>query len=611
MRILDFQHFSKLYEAEELEGQTASTLRRIVNSFFMSYSSMSALTGGYDKMLQDLDSIKNAEVDEKIGKMRDAAKAVSSKVTEEFKSKGVNAEWEKAANKFTDALEALIVQYKGDDDLVEAIAEKVDSMIDEYKEDLIKSKQESDKVQAKAEGEAKESLNIDGNQLFEGWFTGKKGNIRNLTSQAIALRAQLESQKENEGIGSIITKLLGEVDKLIINLSELSTQKRKDIEESKLQEIGNRLNEIPLEITKKEEKLAKNNTANKEASAIYIQGLDIAENAFRMESDVKKEVSEKAAEEEAKKAEEEKENKRIKISGDLDPEKISGRRKNSEVAKFQEAVIEKFKDYKPFEDFDLFNKFKRYGADGMFGNTTKQIVVALKAGFGIDDTSDVITQELMDKIALDKLDESISGLQYISRFDSFENLMEKFDPDAAKRSSGGGSGRSGSTPKEEKDDSTDKEKEEKDNSADSEKEEKIDVSKVTEDIEKMLDDANKEIVKLYKNDEYWKPYKGFNDDEDEAVADTFGRKFSDPASWWSKNVVEPYIDKALEMLDSSGIRKEDAEVAEELKSEIDVFDKTYRKLKEKTYGSSVSDIYSWYLRKTDGTKLTYRVDTDF
>ncbi len=600
MRIFDFNKFSALYEAEELQGQTEATLRRIVNSFFMCYGSLSALTDGYSKILADLDSIKNAEPAEKLEKMKEVAGSVAEEVTKEFKDANVNTEWKKAADKFVDALSALVKQYEGNEEVITAMDDKVKSMIEEYQEDLKKAKQESDRALDKAEKASESKLPPAGDdQIFEGWFTGKKGNIKNLNSQAVALKAQLESQKDSEGLQTLVTRLIGEVSEIILKLSELSTLRRKDIEETQLQEIGNRLNEIPLEITKKEEQLAKSNTANREASAIYIQGLDIAENAFKMESTVKEELAKKAeeeakAKEEEKKAKEEKERaeRRIELSGDLDPERISGRRRNAEVAKFQEAVTDKFKDYEPFEDFELFQKFVGFGADGMFGKTTKAIVKALKAGFGLDDTSDVITQELMDKIVFEPLNESISTYKYLRGFGSFD-LNEAFDPEKAKSSASTGS--SSSAPKEGK-------------------KEEIDTDKIVEEIEKLLEDANDKIVDLYDKDSFWKEYKGtFNDDEDKAVEEVFGEKYMSTGTWWYNQIRKPFLKKAADLLNGEyqGLKEEDSDAWDHLWDEIREFGETYKQLRKKTLGDQINDTYKWALKKFDGTKENYKVDTDF
>lgn len=600
MRIFDFNKFSAIYEAEELQGQTEATLRRIVNSFFMCYGSLSALTDGYSKILADLDSIKNAEPAEKLEKMKEVAGSVAEEVTKEFKDANVDTEWKKAADKFVDALSALVKQYEGNEEIIAAMDDKVKLMIGEYQEDLKKAKQESDRALDTAEKASESKLPPAGeDQIFEGWFTGKKGNIKNLNSQAVALKAQLESQKDSEGLQTLVTKLIGEVSEIILKLSELSTLRRKDIEETQLQEIGNRLNEIPLEITRKEEQLAKANTANREASSIYIQGLDIAENAFKMESTVKEELAKKAeeeakAKEEEKKAKEEKERaeRRIELSGDLDPERISGRRRNAEVAKFQEAVIDKFKDYEPFEDFELFQKFVGFGADGMFGKTTKAIVKALKAGFGLDDTSDVITQELMDKIVFELLNESISTYKFLRGFGSFD-LNEAFDPEKAKSSASTGS--SPTAPEEEK-------------------EGKIDADKIVEEIEKLLKDANDKIVDLYDKDSFWEEYKqALNDNEREAVKDVFGEKYMSTGTWWYNQIRKPFVKKAADLLkgEYQGLEEEDSDAWDHLWDEITEFGETYKQLRRKTLMDGGQGPYKWTLNKYDGDKENYKVDTDF
>lgn len=597
MRILDFNKFSALFEAEELQGQTEATLRRIINSFFMSYGSLSALTDGYPDMISDLDGIKNAEPAAKLEKMKEAAKSVADKVNDSFKAKNVNDEWQKAADKFTEALEALVNQYAGDDEIIKAMDDKVNVMIDEYKEDLIKAKKDADEATKDAKAAVKESVEFDGEPIFEAWT--KKGNVRSLNSQAVALKAQLEGQKDSQGMQTLVGNLLKEVSDIIMELAELGASKRKDIDNTRLQEIGNRMNEIPVEVAKQEEKMAKSNTANKEASAIYIQGLDIAENAFKMEKEVRDEIAKQAEEAAAKKEEEERAAKKIELSGDLDPDKISGRRKNAEVAKFQKAVIEKFKDYEPFDDFELFQKFMKYGDDGMFGNTTKAIVKALKAGFEMDDTSDVITQELMDKIVYEPLNES--EFKFLKGFNSFDVINEAFDPDKAK-----GSAPAPRAPRPAPEEEPEEEAAEETPS--------VDVDKVVEEIQDLLSKANNRIVDLYNDTDYWKEYKGtFNDDEDEAVADVFGSKYDSRGTWWYRRIRVPFVKKAADLLNDKykDLKTVDVDAWDHLWDEIKEFGETYKQIRQKTVGSSSNDSYKWSLKFYDGNKESYEVDCDF
>ena len=598
MRIFDFNKFSALFEAEELQGQTEATLRRIMNSFLTSYGSLSALTDGYTKIMTDLDNMQKAEGTEKLEQMRKAAESVSGEVMDPFKEKKVNVEWKKASDKYTEALAALINQYSGEEDILNAINDIVNSMFNEYKDLLQKTKKESDQAVKAAKEAVKESLEFNGEPIFEAWT--KKGNIRSLNSQAVALKAQLEGQKDSQGMQTLVGNLIKEVSDIIMELAELGASKRKDIDNTRLQEIGNRMNEIPVEVAKQEEKMAKSNTANKEASAIYIQGLDFAENALRLEQEVREELTKQAEEAAAKKEEEEKAAKKIELSGDLDPDKISGRRKNAEVAKFQKAVMDKFKDYEPFDDFELFQKFMKYGDDGMFGNTTKAIVKALKAGFEMDDTSDVITQELMDKIVYEPLNES--EFKFLRGFNSFDVINETFDPDKAK----------GTAPAPRAPRPQDPEEEPEEEAA--EETPSIDVDKVVEEIQDLLSKANNRIVDLYDDTDYWKEYKGtFNDDEDEAVDDVFGRRYDSKGTWWYRRIRVPFVKKAANLLNGEykNLKLSDRDAWEHLWDEIKEFGETYKQLRKKTVGSSYNDSYKWSLKLYNGNKESYEVDCDF
>lgn len=603
MRILDFQDFSKIYEAEDaMQTQTESTLRRIVNSFFMSFGSLAALNSEYADMLADLITIQRAKGADKIQAMRDAAKSATEGVLPEFKEKGVDVEWEKAANKFSDAIKALFDQYTEEELVTDAMLKKIDLMVEEYKSDLISSKKAADQALQTAKTKS-ESYVYEQEEIFEGWFTGKKGNIKNLISQAVSLKANLEGQKESKGLETIVGTFIKEVDDILVKLSSLSVQKRQDIPETELIEVGNRLNEIPLEILKQEEKFAKQDTANKDASSLYLQGLDIAENAFAMEMEIKEAIAKKAEEEAAKKKEESK----IKLSGDLDPTKISQRALNKEVQKFQEEVLKKFKDYKPFDDWEVFTRFKRFGADGKFGNTTKEVVVALKAGFDLEDKSDVITQDLMDKIILEPLTESISAskFMFLSGFDQFGSIQERFDPAKAIDSIKSKESTVIKKPTDSKRDSDDDDKDDVDGV--------LPVSeKSISEIEVKLDKANLSLVNLYKDKSYWKEFKGtFNDDEDAAVKEVFGKDYNDKNTWWFNVIRKKYIIPAYVQLQDSGLKKNDPDAFEHLLDEIKYFQKSYRTLKEKTEGATSNDSWKWSLRLFDGTKKTYEVDTDF
>ena len=162
MRILDFQNFSKIYEAEAFDAQTESTLKRILNAYFMCYGSLAALAPGSDfDIIKGLTDIQNKvgqmmkggigeEVNKKLLTMKVLTQSLAEDVLQDFKDKKVGEEWAKAADIFVDALMALWEQYKDDTEALDNIYVKIDSMIEEFKQDLVKSKQEADQKMKQA-----------------------------------------------------------------------------------------------------------------------------------------------------------------------------------------------------------------------------------------------------------------------------------------------------------------------------------------------------------------------------------------------------------------------------------------------------------------------------
>lgn len=100
-----------------------------------------------------------------------------------------------------------------------------------------------------------------------------------------------------------------------------------------------------------------------------------------------------------------------------------GSKDKDNIKKFQKLTIDKMKGLKgKSKEYD---KFAKYGADGIFGKSTDAFIKFLKKGFKIKDTSSDITQELIDKISSDdgKINDSYS-YPY--------SLHEEFDLKAAR-----------------------------------------------------------------------------------------------------------------------------------------------------------------------------------
>lgn len=118
----------------------------------------------------------------------------------------------------------------------------------------------------------------------------------------------------------------------------------------------------------------------------------------------------------------------MKIAKSLKAADLKGMGKNPEVEEYQKLIIDKFKGVKKVIDSNIYKRFAKYGADGKFGGATSGLNMCLKAGFGLKDTSGDITQELIDKIETEKLQESLN--MKVLSWDQFESIAEAFDANA-------------------------------------------------------------------------------------------------------------------------------------------------------------------------------------
>lgn len=542
MKILDFDKFSSLYEAEDqtspeetLKQETKDIIRRIITSYGTCYASMASLSPDYTGILSDLNLVATSkDIKTLILTLEDLSTKISGQLAQPYKDAGVDQAWLVAAQKVIEAINSLAEQYEGNTEILSQLYADSKVWFAGYKAEIQKAKQEADKAKAAVS----ESLLL---EKEGGLFSTKKENARSLLQQATALKAEIEtsiSQNDKKLLPVLNTKKQ-EVSDLVVRLAEIVVAKRKEIKEEELKEISDRLAKIPTELNAEVQKLTKANKANQETAVIFLQALNLIEKAIEKEQAVTLELQKKAAEEAAKKQTEEaakkseeakakEDEKNLKLSGEgrLDPATITAKTVNAEVKAFQELVLDKFGNYKPFEDFDLFTKFKKYGADGRFGPTTKNMVVALKAGYDFDDESPKITQALVDAIYKDPpMNESAKN--FIAGFDRYVKygpLMEGFDPDKAKKaykpptkSSGSASSSTGTENKKEETksgDTAEPSEEGKEKQADEIK------NKVYEGLNKLA----ALIVDQYGKKYYWEDYKSVDDNEVLAIRDTFGVK---------------------------------------------------------------------------------------
>ena len=427
-RIYDFSSFSKIYEAEEVtEKPYENLLKQIISYLNTSYMSQIKLTKEpYDsKIMGDLDTIIKAPGVDSYKKILANVKGALD--TDSPEAKAASDAWTTTGNKFADALAKLIEKLPDAKDNINKI---IVDFLNLQKQNLQKASQEN---------KLKESYSYE--PINEGLFKTKKGLFNKLTKEVTLSTALLKNYESIPGMKDTVSAQKGKIDSIV---SKLASKKVDDMEKDELEKDLELLSSIPTEIAKKSEDLAKEDTANKEAAAIFIDAVNSLDDATEKDKQFADKVK---AEDEKDKSSEDKIKKDLGFSGKtIKMDEVKGK-KNETVSKIQKAVISSFKNL--IKDSETFKKFSegKYAGDGFFGDNTAKVIKGLKAGFGIKDESSDITQELVDKLAAYQNQNSKGGktnesydFGRISSFDSFESLQEKesvkFDVNAFKKTIG-------------------------------------------------------------------------------------------------------------------------------------------------------------------------------
>jgi peptidoglycan hydrolase-like protein with peptidoglycan-binding domain len=439
-KVYDFSTFNFIYEATtpatEAPKATApteesklydKTLGLILTTALNAYSSELVFpTKPYEKNIDaDIASVKSSPVTEKpaaLVKIMDKVKAASADNTLEGAKEAVDA-WVAAGTKTTEALAKMIEQYKDKEDELKHINDFVNARLDAYLVGLKTSSQGNSlkdivtKLQASGSlpsnsGEAKkESNSYDGEDyIFEGFLEGKKGMIGDVSKQITLVNAKLASLLKTPGMEADVKKLQNEVTQISAAMGNLLGKKNREISKDEIKKAAERLAAIPTEADAAAEKMLKQDTTNKEAAAILIQALGLAEEAAEKEKTYLGKKEEALKKDEASKVVYDK-NK----SGEVNPK----------VGEFQKLVTDKFKNIKSISDLP---GFKNMGSSGKFGPATAAVVKALKTGYGLKDAdSSDITKELFTELSK----EEVIKESRILTFGGFNRINEEFDVKAA------------------------------------------------------------------------------------------------------------------------------------------------------------------------------------
>ena len=428
-RIYDFSSFSSLYEAEETKERPYLTLLKQILSYInTSYRSQLKLTEDpYDaKIIGDLDSVASAPGPDSYKKI--LANVKSAVDAADPAAKAAGEAWSNAGEKFVGALAKMLDKLKDNKESLDAANKSIADFINTQKQNLQKASQDND-LKKDVESAEKKNEGLEYSDLNENIFTGKKGMIKDIAKEVTVVSSILRDMAAIPGMEAEAKKYQDEVTKISADMGGLLDKKNKEIDKEELKKAADRLAEIPTLLAKKSEEIAKEDDANKEAAAIFVDALKSLE-AAKSADQAYVEKMESAAKEE--KAWNDSAKSTIGFKGTVKMEDTKGK-KNSVVAGFQKQVIDKFKSI--IKDSDVFKKFSegKFAGDGFFGPNTAKVVQGLKAGFGMDDKTSDITDEFLNKVYSYSADQKQNESQSFGRiqtFSSFESLNEaklKFD----------------------------------------------------------------------------------------------------------------------------------------------------------------------------------------
>jgi murein L,D-transpeptidase YcbB/YkuD len=425
-KIHSFKSFNNLYEADSTLGVTATdqsklydqTLGLILTTILNSYTSLLSFpASSYDQKIdEDLDSVKLAPLSGKVDafdKIMQNVKSASSDNNFKGAKEAVDA-WVAAGSKAAEALSAIISQYKDQADEQEHINNYINAVIEDY-EQKISDASRNNELKKDVAAAVKESEEF----VFENFLQGKKGMIEDVSKKITLVMAKLGSFANTPGMNNEVQKLQSEVASIASQMGELLNKKNKDINKEDIKRADARLTEIPTILDQLASKMLKQDSTNKEAASILVQAFNLVQNAKN------KEIAYLQSKEEA--LQKEKSDKiKVNISTDrIDYEPDNTKKFNPEVKKFQELVVDKFRNIKQIAGLP---QFKMMGTDGKFGKGTRDIILILKKGFGLSDNSRDITKELMDEIQTQPIKESESK---VLSFETYVNIYEDFNVSVA------------------------------------------------------------------------------------------------------------------------------------------------------------------------------------
>ena len=426
-RIFNFDSFVNIIlEAENtsiaglIDGMTGSLASYYLNCYSYINKLGDNSSDNKLKVSQGLSKLAQTKLIDKPELMRSMLTNSKSSVIAKHRGPEVAEAWSKAALECIKGLEAAIQKVGEDTQAQSQINLSLANIINSYSDSIEKADKQDSAASIADEAGLSESEDM----IFESLFKGKFSQIKEISKAIAIVRGDVLANIESSEFSSVYKTYLNELDLLNKEIGELVGKKRQEINSTRLDEIRNRLSEIPSEISQKMSDELSKSEANKDLVPFYANAVKLGgiANELYKEYTIRKADAERDSEESNKV-------EKLTIEDDISPEDV-GLSYNQKVQDFQQLVVNKFSNVKSVAETQAFKKmasFGKGGVDGKFGPYTQIIVKALKSGFDLEDTTPDITQQLVDEI--DSLDSSTiaESFSYTKKWDRFVNVFEGFD----------------------------------------------------------------------------------------------------------------------------------------------------------------------------------------
>lgn len=409
-RIHNFLDFCRINEEYDPIGGANTLYDEILNailgSILDSYTSIATYAGKEysNSIINEVDRIRKANLSTKVSTMESVLQGAKNKVFE-YSIKDIEdiaEKWFQSGSEAIKALKLLMEEYKTNADELENILNQINQKIDDYKESLTFTTNES----LLAESALFERvLNI---------FSGKAGQ-KKISNEISRIKIILDTKKDQEGMGPLVYKYTQELDSMSKSLEAAKKKLSKRDLEKKIEEALTRILQIEKDINAASSKYLKQLDVKGKAGEALKSSLKLAEEAKKLEEAFwLKAQREKALKDAKTKRENDQRQEDSKLSFQIskpiyyDPEKEG--KYNEDVQKVQKLISDKIESLGKIKSLPEYEEFKKYGNDGKFGKKTAKIIKILKVGMGEDpeDVDSGITLDFVRDLQTSGLDEQRS-----------------------------------------------------------------------------------------------------------------------------------------------------------------------------------------------------------